>query len=172
MRNRPRQLLSIPRRSRHAMDQVLDRLLADLKPELDAIIDQLDVVVARRAREERDDAMLAQWVDTRQALARHRDAFQPAFADALRQSCTLAHDHASPASSPGLPDGALQPLMLLDEAIVDEDNTLGSIAARHAARASLPLMLLGHRFAVLLERPPARRGVAADRTTGLLPCPA
>ena len=128
--------------------------MACLRPDLGVILDQLEAAMTRRAREERDDAMLVQWADTRQALARRREVFEPAFVDALRGECLAAHDHAAPPLSTGVLGDQMQPLMLLDEHILDEDNTLAAVAARHAARASLPLMLLGHRFAVLLERPP------------------
>ncbi|TQD49720.1 DUF1631 family protein [Marilutibacter aestuarii] len=145
---------AIPRRARQAIEQVLERFLSDLRPDLSVILDQLDAAVIRRARNERDDAMLVQWVDTREALGRRKDGFIPAFNEALRRECESAHDHAAPSLSRGLLGDQLQPLMLLDEHIVDEDNALAALASRHASRASLPLMLLGHRFAVLLERPP------------------
>ncbi|MBB1059549.1 DUF1631 family protein [Marilutibacter spongiae] len=145
---------AIPRRARHAIDQVLERFLADLRPDLSIILDQLDAAVIRRARDERDDAMLVQWVDTREALGRRKDGFIPAFNQALGRECEAAYDHAAPSLSRGLLGDQLQPLMLLDEHIVDEDNALAAVATRHASRASLPLLLLGHRFAVLLERPP------------------
>ncbi len=145
---------ALPRRSQQLIAQVLDRMVAGLRPDLAVILDQLEAAMTRRARAERDAAMLAQWADTRHALNGHRQEFQPAFADALRRECQAAHDHAAPSLSTGMLGDQLQPLMLLDEHIVDEDSTLAAVAARHASRASLPLMLLGHRFAVLLERPP------------------
>ena len=57
---------------------------------------------------------------------------------------------------PGL-DAALpaaRSLSLLDEDAIDEDATLAAVASRHEHRASLPLLLLGQRFGVLLGSPP------------------
>src|SRR5690606_873817 len=49
---------------------------------------------------------------------------------------------------------AAKTLRLVDEDDIDEEGTLSAIGARHAHRASLPLLLLGQRFGVLLGSPP------------------
>ncbi|QDH70325.1 DUF1631 family protein [Marilutibacter alkalisoli] len=145
---------AMPPRAQRLIEQILDLVAERMRPDIELLIKRLDAAMIERAREERDDDMLVQWIDSRQALGQRGADFHPSFIDALRRECLSARDHAAPALSTGMLRDQLRPLMLLDEHIVDEDGALAGIAARHESRASFPLMLLGHRFAVLLERPP------------------
>ncbi|MCF7220720.1 DUF1631 family protein [Marilutibacter chinensis] len=145
---------ALPRHAQQLMGQVLDLVAERLRPDVELLLLRLDDAMIERAREERDDEMLAQWMGSRQALGQRGADFYPSLIDMLRREFLTARDHLAPALSTGMSRDRLQPLMLLDEHIVDEDGALAGIAARHESRAGLQLMLLGHRFAVLLERPP------------------
>ena len=87
------------------------------------------------------------------------EAFATAFIAALeRRARALC---AMPAPAPGAGGtasaGAIPPaseLRLLDEDIAEEEAMLDGIARRFSGSASLPLQLLGQRFAVLLDRTP------------------
>ena len=145
---------TVPRRAQQLLGQVVDLVAERFRPDVELLLKRLEDAVIERTREERDRDMLVQWSDSRLALGQRGTGFYPSFIGAIRDECLSAHDHAAPALSTAMFRDQLQPLMLLDEHIVDEDGALAGIVARHASRASLPLMLLGHRFAVLLERPP------------------
>ena len=89
-------------------------------------------------------------------LRRRRTEALPAVLAVLQRAC-LQGVPASPLTA-----GAAG-LQLLDAAAVDEAGLLAAIAERHQFRSSLPLLLLGQRFGVLLEQPPL---AAADVPVG------
>ena len=144
----------MPVRSTKALMTAVDLLADRLQPHFHFLMQRLERDLGDRIRDEQDSERLADWMDSRQALARHGDTFFPAFIEALRQGCLDAYDHTPPAPAESPFRDRSQPLGLLDDEVVDEDATLAGIAARHESRASHSLMLLGQRFAVLLERPP------------------
>lgn len=90
------------------------------------------------------------------SLRRRRDEALPAVLASLQRACLGGVPDSLPASRTG-------GLQLLDEDVMDEAGLLAGIAERHQFRASLPLLLLGQRFAVLLEQPPL---AAADVPLG------
>src|SRR3546814_4780854 len=90
------------------------------------------------------------------SLRRCRDEALPAVLASLQRACLGGVPDSLPASRTG-------GLQLLDEDVMDEAGLLAGIAERHQFRASLPLLLLGQRFAVLLEQPPL---AAADVPLG------
>ena len=103
-----------------------------------------------------DTALRACCAESLAALKRQRRDCLPAFLGSLHRGCM-----------DGVPDSPVQgrvaTLQLLDEDAVDEAGALASIAERHQFRASLPLLLLGQRFGVLLGQPPL---AAADVPLG------
>ena len=144
----------MPLRSQQALEQVVDAFADRVRPDLARLLHRLQRTLGERIVDERDGDRLADWMASREALVRNREAFLPAFVAELRRKCMDAYDHA-PANGGGqAARDTMQPLRLLDNEIVDEDGALAGVAARHESRASHALMLLGQRFAVLLERPP------------------
>lgn len=136
------------------MMTVVDLLADRLHAPIHLLLQRFDRQLRDNILEETDADRLDDWMASREALARNADAFFPAMVSALRQGCLDAYDHAPPVEpTPPLRDQS-RPLGLLDDEVVDEDSAMAGLAARQEARASHPLMLLGHRFAVLLERPP------------------
>lgn len=133
-----------------AVDLLADRLQSPFH----LLLQRFERQLGERIREETDAGRLEDWMASREALARNADAFFPTLVAAVRQGCLDAYDHAPPVEPSAPMRDRSQPLSLLDDEFVDEDSALAGLAARQEARASHPLMLLGHRFAVLLERPP------------------
>ena len=144
----------MPVRSTKALMSAVDLMADRFQPHFHLLVQRLGQDLGERIRDEQDSERLVDWMDSRQALARHGDRFFTAFIERLRQGCLDAYDHTPPAPPESPFRERSQPLSLLDAEIVDEDGTLAGIAARHESRASHSLMLLGQRFAVLLERPP------------------
>jgi len=136
------------------MEQLLGLVSTRLRPEFPKLLERLDRGLSSAALHAVDVAIAAELLDGRQVLARGGNRLFPAFMDSLRRQADDAWSHESPAAPPDAFPDRLQPLRLLDEAIVDEDAALAGIAARHESSASLPLLLMGQRFGVLLERPP------------------
>lgn len=125
-----------------------------LERQFAVLLQRFERTLGDRIRDEGDPERLVEWMTSRERLARNGDAIFPAFMSSIRQACVAAYDHAPPRESAGGFPERHQPLGLLDAEVVDEDATLAGFSARQEARASHPLMLLGQRFAVLLERPP------------------
>jgi hypothetical protein len=145
---------AMPSRSRRVVERLLENLSTWLEPGFAGMLPRLEQDLGRRAATGREPAMVDDWLASRRALADGRDAFFGLFMSALHQECMDAYSHALPAPASDPFPARLQPLRLLDDDIVDEESTLAAIASRQEAVATLPLMLLGQRFAVLLERPP------------------
>lgn len=144
----------MPARPQKALAKVVDLLGDRFQPQFTLMLQRFERIMGDLIRDENDAERLADWLASREALARNGRAFFPAFVASLHKACMDAYDHAPPPE----PDSAFRdhskPLGLLDADVVDEDGELAGIAARHESRASHSLMLLGQRFAVLLERPP------------------
>lgn len=144
----------MPARSEKALGKVVDLLADRLQPHFHLMLQRFDTRLRSRMAAEDDAARMDDWLASRQALAARGNLFFPAFMASLREGCLAAFDHSPPAQPAGSFRDRSQPLDLVDETVIDEDSVLAGLAARHEARASLPLMLLSQRFAVLLERPP------------------
>lgn len=145
---------TLPARSEQALEKVIDLLGDRLEPQFASMLQRYERLLGDRIRDELDPERLVEWMAARERMARNGANFFPAFMGAIRQACLAAFDHSPPRETTGAFPQRKQPLSLLDTEVVDEDATLAGIAARHESRASHPLMLLGQRFAVLLERPP------------------
>ena len=81
------------------------------------------------------------------------EAFAHALVDALVRDGEAA-GKLQPALEPEARPGPRRELRLVDLDVAEEDAMLAAIARRLAGSASLSLLLLGQRFAVLLARPP------------------
>ena len=141
-----------PRARRTALE-VLDLFGTLLRPELAVLLDRLQVDLAASpatagARASRDCC-----IESLKILRSRRNEFFPAFVHALHRGWA---EGLGAVRSPGMAtiNAASMPLQLLDNDAMDEDGTLAAIASRHEHRASLPLLLLGQRFGVLLASPP------------------
>jgi hypothetical protein len=143
-------------RARRIVAALTDSLPQVLGTALDALLLELDAEYARRIAQAATGAARDGWVESRRRLAEGRAVFAAAFFEGLRREALALLDPRAP--QPALPEGAAPPaprrLALVDEDVLDEEGTLGAIAARHEHRASLSLLLLGQRFGVMLGRPP------------------
>ena len=144
----------MPARSTKALMKVVDLLADRLHSPIHRLLQRFEQQLGQSIRDETDAERLDDWLASREALVRNGHGFFPAFIDCLRQQCLAAYDHAPPVEPTSPFHNRLQPLGLLDDEVVDEDSALAGLGARQESRASHPLMLLGHRFAVVLERPP------------------
>lgn len=141
-------------RPEKTLEKVVDLLGDRLEPQFAILQQRFERTLGDRIRDELDAERLVEWMAARERMARNGASFFPEFMRSIRQACMAAFDHAPPPEPAGPFQLRDQPLSLLDTEVVDEDATLAGIASRHESRASHPLMLLGQRFAVLLERPP------------------
>jgi hypothetical protein len=114
------------------------------------MLGELDAEYARRARM---GSGREPWVESRRRLAEGRAVLAATFFEGLRREALALMDPRAPQTVAVKPSPKRE-LALLDEEVIDEEGRLGAIADRHAHRASLPLLLLGQRFGVLLGRPP------------------
>lgn len=87
------------------------------------------------------------------ALAGGGATFAGAIAASLRASCEAACTIGPPGDGESRTEAARE-LSLVDLDAAEEDATLAAVARRLRSSASLPLLLLGQRFGVLLARPP------------------
>ena len=133
----------IANRAQRIVARLFEQAPAILRPDFDATLDRAMALIDSEAR----DSGRACCMESAGVLRRRRDEALPALLATLQRAC-LAGVPESPSSTRGAG------LQLLDEDAVDEAGLLAAIAERHQFRASLPLLLLGQRFAVLLERPP------------------
>lgn len=145
---------TLPARSKKALEKVVDLLGDRLEPQFALLLQRFERTLGNHIRDELDPERLVDWMTARERMTRNGGTFFPAFMSWIRLACLAAYDHAPQREVPSAFPERRQPLGLLDTDVVDEDAVLTGLAARHEARASHPLMLLGQRFAVLLERPP------------------
>jgi hypothetical protein len=135
--------MPISSRAQRIIARLFEQAPAILRPDFETMFDRATADLASAP----GTAARACCKESVEELRRRRGEALPAFLAGLQRGC-LAGVPSSPlaARAPGL--------QLLDEDAVDEGGTLASIAERHQFRGSLPLLLLGQRFAVLLAQPP------------------
>ena len=133
----------IANRAQRIVARLFEHAPAILRPDFDATLDRATATIDAEAR----DSGRACCAESLGVIRRRRDEALPALLATLQRACLAGVPESPPAAR-----GA--GLQLLDEDVVDEAGLLAAIAERHQFRASLPLLLLGQRFAVLLERPP------------------
>lgn len=125
-----------------------------LQPEIAVLLDRLQSALARPTSGV--GASRECCVESLNALRLRREDFFPTLVELLERGMSQAMLGARLPPRPGVDTviPAARSLSLLDEDAIDEDATLAAIASRHEHRASLPLLLLGQRFGVLLGSPP------------------
>lgn len=133
----------IANRAQRIVARLFEQAPSIVRPDFDATLDRTLATVEAEAR----DSGRACCAESLSSLRRHRGDALPALLAALQRAC-LAGVPESPVAARGVG------LQLLDEDAVDEAGLLAGIAERHQFRASLPLLLLGQRFAVLQQQPP------------------
>ena len=142
----------VANRAQRIVARLFEQAPAILRPDFDATLDRAIAAVDAEAR----NVGRACCQESLVVLRRRRGEALPAVLASLQRAC-LAGIPELPLATRGVG------LQLLDEDVVDEAGLLAAIAERHQFRASLPLLLLGQRFAVLLEQPPL---AAADVPLG------
>jgi hypothetical protein len=140
-------------RARRIVAALTDSLPGLLAVPLDAMLAALDAEYARRAGGAGPGAARDAWIESRRRLAEGRAVLVATFFEGLRREALALMDPRAPQVASVSPP-LQRRLTLVDEEELDEEGRLGAIADRHAHRASLPLLLLGQRFGVLLGRPP------------------
>jgi hypothetical protein len=141
-------------RARRIVAKLTDSLPGLLAAPLAAMLAELDDDYARRAGQAGLGAARDNWVESRRRLAEGRALLAATFFEGLRREALALMDPAAPQVVVASPPPLQRTLSLVDEEVLDEEGRLGAIADRHTHRASLPLLLLGQRFGVLLGRPP------------------
>jgi hypothetical protein len=140
-------------RARRIVAALTESLPGLLASPLEAMLAELDGDYGRRAGQATLAAARDNWVESRRRLAEARALLAATFFEGLRREALSLMDPAAPQVARTTAPVQRQ-LSLVDEEVLDEEGRLGAIADRHAHRASLPLLLLGQRFGVLLGRPP------------------
>jgi hypothetical protein len=141
-------------RARRIVAALTDSLRGLLASPLDAMLAGLDADYARRAGDAGPGATRDAWIESRRRLAEGRAVLVATFFEGLRREALALMDPRAPQVAAPVSPPLQRRLTLVDEEELDEEGRLGAIADRHAHRASLPLLLLGQRFGVLLGRPP------------------
>lgn len=141
-------------RARRIVAALTDSLPGLLGAPLEAMLSALDADYARRAGEVGPGAARDAWIESRRRLAEGRAVLVATFFEGLRREALALMDPRAPQVVASVSPQPQRRLTLVDEEELDEEGRLGAIADRHAHRASLPLLLLGQRFGVLLGRPP------------------
>lgn len=141
-------------RALRAVERLLDLVSERLQPIVPALLARADDMLRADQAAAGDAGVVETLAQGRRVLAREGERVFPAFVASLRGQALAAWAHEPPVLAPDGPPGSLAALSLVDDEIVDEEAAMAGIAARLESVASLPLLLLGQRFAVLLERPP------------------
>ncbi len=141
-------------RARRIVADLVDSLPALLAQPLDAMLVELDDHYARRVLQAGLGASRDAWIESRRRLAEGRALFAATFFEGLKREALALMDPRAPQPTVAPAAPAQRRLSLVDADVLDEEGRLGAIGARHEHRASLPLLLLGQRFGVLLGRPP------------------
>lgn len=139
-------------RSKRTLRDAMALFAGMLQPEVAALLDRLQAALARPTGSKPRHCC----VESVHALRLRRGDFFPAVVELLERGCSQAMLGARlpPRSSLSAALPAGKTLRLLEDDDIDEDGALAAIGARHEHRASLPLLLLGQRFGVLLGSPP------------------
>jgi hypothetical protein len=142
----------IPIRSRQIVAQLLEQLPSLLGDDVGVLFGRLEEGLASDTGSIFNQPPCCR--DSQRALGLRRGEAAPALLASLRGACEALAGTAPVAPGSAVPGGRKQVLRLVDDDTVEEEGALAAISRRHAARASLPLLLLGQRFGVLFARPP------------------
>ena len=145
----------LPARVHAILDTLLRTASAELEQRLETTLVEFEQQLFRLADHARNPAIESGYLQTLRTLRLNRADLIPRFLLGV-ESALARLDQAgeappaeqAPAAPPGSPT-----LALVDDARMDAELVLRDIAQRSAARASLPLHLLGQRFGVLAAAP-------------------
>src|SRR5690554_3886263 len=145
----------LPRRVRKTLDAALKLVSMELDPYLASLLDEYEKELFRLAERARHPGSESAYVQALRSFRSNRSDLVPQFMLELEAGlATLRAPPAPPmpAVTPVAP-AAGRVLSLVDDSTIDEDALLREIAIRQEGRASLPMHLLGQRFAVLAGTP-------------------
>src|SRR5690554_1468704 len=145
----------LPRRVRKALDAALKLVSVELDPYLTSLLDEYEQELFRLAERARHPGSESAYVQALRSFRGNRSDLVPQFMLELEAGlATLRAPPAPPAPAPApAAPAAGRVLSLVDDSMIDEDTLLREIAIRQEGRASLPMHLLGQRFAVLAGTP-------------------
>ncbi len=144
----------LPPRVRGILDTLLRTASAELEQRLETMLAEFEQQLFRLADHARNPAIESAYLQTLRTLRLNRADLIPRFLLGV-ESALARLDPIGDGADAGQPPGSSAPpgLALVDEAHMDAQLVLRDIAQRCAARASLPLHLLGQRFGVLAAAP-------------------
>ncbi len=145
----------LPARVRDILDTLLRTASAELERRLDDMLAEFEQQLFRLADHARNPAVESGYLQTLRTLRLNRADLVPRFLLGVETALArLDHAHEQPHVDTGpKPAPEIGSLALVDETRMDAELVLRDIAQRAAARASLPLHLLGQRFGVLAAAP-------------------
>lgn len=146
-------------RPRRIILELMELFASMLRPEAPVLLDRLQAELARSTGPAAANGSRDCCLESVKALRLRREEFVPALLEALQRECTGLLDSArQPRIAAATVPAVAMSLELLEDEETDEEGTLAAIASRQAHRASLPLLLLGQRFGVLLGSPALAAG--------------
>ena len=144
----------LPARARQVLEGVLGLFSRNLERSLVPVLDEFEITLVRQASKSRAGETGQRSMDSVRKLKSTRNQLLPRFVLALEDGVARLDQRSVVAPKKAAPMSlALEDIELVASTALDESLTLQDIAARLEARHSLALYELGHRFAVLVERP-------------------
>ncbi|MEB1528552.1 DUF1631 domain-containing protein [Xanthomonas sp. WHRI 7945] len=146
---------ALPTRVRDILDTLKTLLWQALDAPLQATLAELERELFDQAERARNSQLQQDIYQELQGLRARRERFAPFYKaqlEAALATIRLPPDPSGPRRQEKA-NAAMQMLTLVADVDIDRDIVLHDIARREAARASIPLQLLGQRFGVLAARP-------------------
>lgn len=144
---------ALPRRVHGALEHLYALLSDELERQLERMLSDFEQQLFRLAEQARNAGEQSRHFETLRRIRQNRADLVPRYLAALEHELTQIR---SPASTP-VEVHELTPsfdtLRLVDDSEISQEAMIRTVAARHEARAGLPLMLLGQRFGVLAGAP-------------------
>ena len=132
---------TMPARALGAVERLLEELQKRMRQEMPALLARADELMARAIVDAGDKGIAVELQEGRRNLERGFGRLLPEFMASLRRQVEEAWLHAPQAPPPDAFPDRLEPLRLLDEAIVDEDAAIAGIApsrSRDNGKSSVP----------------------------------
>jgi hypothetical protein len=151
----PRQTLAsaqLPRRVRRSLEQLYALVSDEMARSLERMLGEFEQQLFRQADQASNPGLQQSYFETLRLVRQNRADLIPQFLSGLETALASIRMPvtAQPEEGAHLHFGELR---LVEEHELDEGSLLRAIAARHEARCSLPLHLLGQRFGVLAGAP-------------------
>lgn len=144
----------LPARVRQVLEGVLGLFSRNLERSLVPVLDEFEISLVRQANRARAGEPGQRSLESVRKLKSTRNELLPRLILALEDGIARLDQRAPGAAKKAAPAKlSLQDMELVGSTDLDESLTLQDIAARLEVRHSLALYELGHRFAVLIERP-------------------